>query len=543
MKTTYKLGFTFSALFCGLFSFAETKIDFEDSKSYKDIGVYDVWIESPFRTGELQGNFAIVPNPDTSLNEITGEIENPSKLVLGAQRSRFGSNRFGVKVDLQKPFELTSKLQYVHVYIHKPQKGRTMLIGLGSRKERLDQNPLTEQFWELSSSNVETDKWVDAVFPIKGADGVEIRSLVIVPDCESPHNLNSDFLFYVDDIEINDDPQSRIINDFYPITGNKIETVLSRNDRSSESISLIADNEIQTVDINQSQNKRLYQDVLDEFFYVKPGQTLIPLIDYKGTWMHAYCYIDLNQDGQFSYDLNEDGTPSGELLSYNYYNGYDSDGTELKSPDLGNNSGKLPSFKLPDYIKPGMYRIRFKLDWNCIDPKGNSANGNNISDNGGVIADAMLCVYSDTVEVNDFQLNGEIVASDGTKLNSLKVNSDEDFAIKSIPEKGFINGGMVIKQGYDLSSENRFDKFGNPHFKEFTISSEEFDSDNIFIIPANIMRANILINGKMIEQNAGIGQTTSKIDETSTLYSINGIKVSNPHSGIYIKSGKKLLFP
>ena len=47
-----------------------------------------------FRTGVLQGNFAVTPNPDKSDNEATGEPGNSTDMVLGAQRSRFGSNRF-----------------------------------------------------------------------------------------------------------------------------------------------------------------------------------------------------------------------------------------------------------------------------------------------------------------------------------------------------------------------------------------------------------------------------------------------------------------
>ena len=97
-----------------------TDIDFESENGYKSIGVYDVWEESPFRTGVLQGNFAVTPNPDKSDNEATGEPGNSTDMVLGAQRSRFGSNRFGVRVDLNETFELTPTVKYVHVLIHKP---------------------------------------------------------------------------------------------------------------------------------------------------------------------------------------------------------------------------------------------------------------------------------------------------------------------------------------------------------------------------------------------------------------------------------------
>ena len=114
-----------------------------------------------------QGNFAVTPNPDKSDNEATGEPGNSTDMVLGAQRSRFGSNRFGVRVDLNETFELTPTVKYVHVLIHKPKAGRVMLVGLGSRQERFGQNPYCEQFWTLSSNSIIENQWCDAVFAIK----------------------------------------------------------------------------------------------------------------------------------------------------------------------------------------------------------------------------------------------------------------------------------------------------------------------------------------------------------------------------------------
>lgn len=159
------------------------------------VGVYDVWPESPFRTGELEGNTAMV--------------KCGSGHVIGAQRSRFGSNRFGVRVDLHKPLAVSPDTLYVHVFIHKPVAGRVMLVGLGSRRERKGQNPFAEQFWELSRTEVESSRWCDAVFAVRCAAGIDIRSLVIVPDCESPHRLTEDFLFYIDDIEVNSSSEPR----------------------------------------------------------------------------------------------------------------------------------------------------------------------------------------------------------------------------------------------------------------------------------------------------------------------------------------------
>ena len=502
MKTYIK---NISAITFALVSFgaaAEVKVDFDNPASYKSIGVYDVWENSPFRNGELTGNFAIAGNPDTSVNDMTGLPFNESGSVLAAQRSRFGSNRFGVRVDLNEPWEIKPQTQYVHVLVRKPKTGRVMLVGLGSRKERHGQNPYTEQFWELSINNVGTDQWYDAVFPVKGADGVEIRSLVLVPDCESPHNLDEDFIFYVDDIDINSSPLSRIATEYYPIAGNKTTTKTAASNKYATSIGLdIAGRERQEIPVDQKDNGLLYQDLTSSVVFAKPGDTLLPFISYNGNWMHSYCFIDYDNDGAFRAAITDGATPAGgsEIVSYNYYDGKDSHGREVKNPGLIDNVGVMPSFTLPKNLKPGAYRMRYKVDWNNSDPMGNMASDNKITDNGGMIADVMLLVYDNFSEVNDHQLNGEVVRADGTKLNSLKVQSDEPLTVKSVPEKGFHNGGITVKAGYNIDKDEAVDKYGNPQYSTITIPADAFSADGIYTLPAELIRGNILIEGIMNE--------------------------------------------
>ena len=193
--------FLLSAMMLPLSVIAQT-IDFESHTGYKSIGVYDTWEESPFRTGEMKGNAQVV---DNFLKD-----GNKSSRVLGVQRSRFGSNTFGVRIDLDKPFEISPETKYVHVKIHKPVAGKVMLVGLGKRTERAGQSPETEQFWVFPDNEIVPDKWNDAVFAVRGNKGIEIHSLVVVPDCASPHNLKEDFAAYVDDIEITSDKTPRI---------------------------------------------------------------------------------------------------------------------------------------------------------------------------------------------------------------------------------------------------------------------------------------------------------------------------------------------
>ncbi len=506
MKTITK---TIAAVLCALplATSAQVSIDFESAGQYKALGVYDVWEQSPFRNGVLSGNWGITANPDKEVNEITGEISNGSDHVLGAQRSRFGSNRFGVRIDLNEGFAITPTAKYVHVMIHKPKAGRVMLVGLGSRDERKGQNPYTEQFWELSTNAIEPGTWYDAVFAVRGNAGITVRSLVVVPDCESPHNLTEDFLFYIDNIEVNNSPLPRISNEYYPIIGTKASTSITRTDRFSTGIKIKIGSKTQTLGLAQSENKKLYQDLTGKAFYAKPGQTITPSISFPTDWMHAYCYIDYNNDGAFLATINDDGTPAegSELVTYNYYNGKNSKGNNANENQGNPGSGQMPAFTLPADITPGMYRMRMKIDWDCIDPMGNSGNAegrNLITDNGGVIADVMLCVYGDQVTVNDFQLNGEIITADGTKLNSLQVPADADFTIVSNPEKGFHNGGVDIKCGFNLTGDP-VDKYGNTQYTTTFVPVASFNENGQYTIPAENMHANLLIEGRMVEDGSG----------------------------------------
>lgn len=551
MKTINK---SILAVALGAVSFgasSQVNIDFESPESYKSVSVYDAWDKSPFRTNQLTGNFAVTANPDpTSVHEITGQIANPSATVLGAQRSRFGSNTFGVRIDLNEIWETNTEVQYVHVLLNKPVEGRVMLIGLGSRVERLGQNPYCEQFWELSTCNVLAGEWSDAVFAIKTANGVNIRSLVVVPDCESPHNLTEDFLFYVDDIVVNNSPIPRLPNEFYPINGDKATKGMTRTDRTSTRMNFKVGTETQYVDLKQATNKLLYQDALTTTFFAQAGQTVTPSISYNADWMHAYCYIDYNQDGQFAFDINEDGTPAegSEIVAYNHYNGKNSKGANASEQLGSSNTGKMPSFKLPEDLKPGMYRVRMKIDWNSIDPMGNAASDNEIANNGGVIADAMLCIYADKCVLNDFQLNGEVLAADGTKLTALEVPANQDFTIKSAPEKGFYNGGVVVNCGHEPNGE-RLDKYGNPRFNSYTIKASEFNEDGTYTIPAKQMRGNFLFNGIMTENGKAEPDETiyvvsfpkdlkvTRTDRKLNSFGINGVTVDmsdNTENFVYV---------
>ena len=189
---------------------AAQTVDFE-TKDYAGIGVYDGCETSPFRSGTLKGHAEVIGNFLNQPDSATGFVPNPSSKILAVQRSRHGSNTFGVRIDLENTFELTPRMRYIHVMIHKPVAGRVMLIGLGKRRERAEQSPRAEQCWAFSMDEVQPNRWNDAVFAVKGAGGIDIHSLVIVPDAEQPGAV--DFAAYIDHIVVSDSPKPFILSD------------------------------------------------------------------------------------------------------------------------------------------------------------------------------------------------------------------------------------------------------------------------------------------------------------------------------------------
>ena len=182
------------ALFAPVLLAAQVKVWFEGD-DYRSLGVYDLWEASPFMTGELEGNYAVI------VNHLKDSL-NRSDRVLALQRSRYGSNTFGVKVDLKIPFELTPQTKYVSFMVHRPYSGRVMVVGLGKRRDRPWQDADTQQFVAISRTDVPPDRWCEVSLPVKGVGGIDVYSIVVVPDCESPHDYMEDKACYIDNIEV-----------------------------------------------------------------------------------------------------------------------------------------------------------------------------------------------------------------------------------------------------------------------------------------------------------------------------------------------------
>ena len=488
----------------------EVRIDFEN-QNYKALGVYDTWLKSPFRSQNkqaavLEGNVQVVSNIDKNYDEILKATPNASDNVLGFQRSRFGSNTFGARIDLKQPFALTKETKYVHVMIHKPKAGRTMLIGLGKRTDRAGQSTDTEQFWELSTREVEPNKWVDAVFPVKGAGGIEIHSLVVVVDCEDTNGMKDDFLAYIDNIVVNNEAFTTTNREDYPMNYNK-DAKCSRTDRGLKGISLGDQTFSVYGDITTSTPAYTY--LSKQAFLAKPGETLNPAVQYKGVWMHSYVYLDLNNNGRFEPKV-EGGqivpNAGNELLAYSFLggedenSGYNSAGTEISGN--GRNTLVMPEFTLPSDLQHGFYRMRYKVDWNSADAGGSIENNNHILNNGGGAIDVRLNVHGDNVKIYQGALNGKVVAEDGTELNGISIPFGKPYTIKMKPEHGFNFSGLKVRHGYNLTGDSL--SHGTYQYVDELIPRERFNADGTFTLPAEMIDGDVSLEGIFIDAKTAL---------------------------------------
>lgn len=479
-----------------------------ETQDYQALGVYDTWEQSPFRTGALEGNVAVVDN------HLASDDSNNSSKIAGIQRSRFGSNTFGLKIDLNDTFELTPTTRYAHVLIYKPTAGRVMLIGLGKKANRAEQSNDVEQFWSFPITDVKAGEWFDAVFPIKGNGGIDIYSLVVVPDCEAPHTLDADFVAYVDDIVINDEIRPRIGIEDYAVNFSK-DAAWGRSDRKITGVNLNGGSDgNQSITIPEAQLKG-YMEMFATPLKAKAGDNVTASIGCNASWMHTYVYIDRGKDGQYSaaVDANDLLDTSTDLMAYSLYrsgtsgNAHNSAGTSISEANNGFNRMDAPAFTIPSDLSKGIYRMRYKLDWNEIDPGGNVSGDNSILGNGGGVVEVLLNIHEDNVSVTQDNRNGEVlIASTGATINNTTIPFGQDFKIKMNPSNGFEYNGIRVRHGYNLTGDSIVKS--TPQYRDEYYYIDQFDSDDTFTIPGSVIDGDILIEGLFVEIGQGITKHT-----------------------------------
>lgn len=188
----------------------------------------------------------------------------------------------------------------------------------------------------------------------------------------------------------------------YPVNFDK-DASATRTDRYINSITLTESG--QTAQSVSLSSRKPYIDLTEDenaHFTCTAGSTLTTTFNWTGSWMHGYVYIDTDNDKHFSFTEGSTTQTDTEVYAFSFYSGnfnddssgYNSAGTRLTGDARA--VVNPPSFTAPG--TNGTYRIRFKIDWNSIDPGGQLASDgtatgtNGIIANGGQIVDALLTI-------------------------------------------------------------------------------------------------------------------------------------------------------
>ena len=160
--------------------------------------------------------------------------------------------------------------------------------------------------------------------------------------------------------------------------------------------------------LSQDPHRVIYENHTDQILNCYAGDVLTPSLSFNGSWMHKYVYVDW--DKNYVFNVGSSGNWQ-ELVSFNYINGVTSTGASGSEQGTSN----LGAFTVPANAG-GLYRIRYKLDWDSTDPCGRFDDSNNILDNGGGIVDFLLNVYNPVTSIEDAETSNATVFSADNKI-------------------------------------------------------------------------------------------------------------------------------
>ena len=239
-------------------------------------------------------------------------------------------------------------------------------------------------------------------------------------------------------------------------------------------------------------NPKPYTDLTSETLTARPGDRVTVRFDYGNngaTWMHGYLFLDRNTDGNF--------TTEGDLLAYSYYQGQDMNGRSIAANLQGYGSAlNPPTFHLPADLVPGRYRVRFKVDWDNIDPAGALGSENNVKGKNGILAnrgaivDTWLEVKGKAYAESRLSLDtrhANIYGVDGAL--PLTVASDEPLVLKvETPDASYEMTRFAVRYGKNLdgsSTEN-----GVQQWTEQDLTPA---ADGTVTLPASVMQGDVRV--------------------------------------------------
>lgn len=330
-------------------------------------------------------------------------------------------------------------------------------------------------------------------------------------------------------------PATMLAQSAYPVNFDENEAS-TRTGRYTNAILLSSSYGTQTVEVNQKKEKRMYIKRLDDCLRAKIGETVSVGFNWKGTWMCGYAYIDFGKDGRYDVDYDDNGVNAmKDLMTYSMYKNKDSKGATVS----GEPSINPPSFTIPSDVKPGIYRMRYKVDWDCVDPGGNTLSGNDIKKNGGVIVDTRINVHGETAHVTvkgaDEKKGTLSLADYSAELNNQDVEFGKDLTIAIAIKDGYNFSSLKVKHGYDLDGEAVVD--GLRQWQENTIMAYTAKGDKI-TIPASYIDGDVEITVNFAAEGATSGDNYA-LNFEKDLAQMNPTANSLTEFSITNKAGKK----
>lgn len=329
-------------------------------------------------------------------------------------------------------------------------------------------------------------------------------------------------------------PATMLAQSAYPVNFDENEAATNTG-RYTNAILLSSSHGTQQIDVNQKTEKRLYIKRLDDCLRAKIGETVSVGFNWKGTWMCGYAYIDFGKDGKYDVDYDDNGVNAmKDLMTYSMYKNKDSKGATV----TGEPSINPPSFAIPTDAKPGIYRMRYKVDWDSVDPGGNISN-NGIKKNGGVIVDTRINVHGETAHVTvkgTDPLKGTVTLGDQyTELNNQDVEFGKDLTIAVGVMDGYDFISLSVKHGYGLDGDAVVD--GLRQWQENTIMAYTAKGDKL-TIPASYIDGDVEITVNFAAESATSGSSYA-LNFEKDLAQMNPTANSLTEFSITNKAGKK----
>lgn len=258
------------------------------------------------------------------------------------------------------------------------------------------------------------------------------------------------------------------------------------NGRCLNSFELTDGSSSALVNVNQgsSAGSPVYLDKTSETpLETLPGSELrFSSLSWTGEWMHGYLFIDYDNDGDYNSDLNADGTTSGELVSYSYYQGKNSKGAPAAEAS-GVSVSTMPTFVIPEDLAPGNYKALFKIDWDNNTPCGAS----DIGGNGGAAVEFMIQVNSSTprtITVRSNDTSRGTVSIVGSETSSITVAGPVTVVATPTTGNSFVNwtnnaNGDVVstEMRATINGSTDLDLTGNFSILTYPVMSRTFTNN------------------------------------------------------------------